>query len=161
MLAYFIQLFLTSYRLLFSSVISPLFSRAFSLQLLFGSLSSSFSLTSLFCLSFILGSTSPLFCYCIALNFSSLLGSLLPFFLFSRFFPRVRLLEENLKSFLKPREQLDMTVVGYVISRLKTRVAHTLSRQNLRAAHTLSPAEKYLLLLSRQIVQSFCGWTCH
>ena len=45
-----------------------------------------------------------------------------------------------------------MTVVGYVISRLKTRVAHTLSRQNLRAAHTLSPAEKYLLLLSRQIL---------
>ena len=51
-----------------------------------------------------------------------------------------------------------MTVVGYVISRLKTRlrlmfmsIAHTLSRQNLRAAHTLSPAEKYLLLLSRQI----------
>ena len=44
-----------------------------------------------------------------------------------------------------------MTVVGYVISRLKTRVADTLSRQNLRAAHTLSPAEKYLLLLSRQI----------
>lgn len=44
-----------------------------------------------------------------------------------------------------------MTVVGYVICRLKTRVAHTLSRQNLRAAYTLSPAEKYLLLLSRQI----------
>ena len=33
-----------------------------------------------------------------------------------------------------------MTVVGYVMSRLKTRVAQT-----------LSPAEKYLLLLSRQI----------
>ena len=44
-----------------------------------------------------------------------------------------------------------MTIVGYVISRLKTRVAHTLSRQNLRAAHTLSPVEKYLLLLSHQI----------
>ena len=44
-----------------------------------------------------------------------------------------------------------MTIVAYVISRLKTRVAHTLSRQNLRAAHTLSPVEKYLLLLSHQI----------
>ena len=42
-------------------------------------------------------------------------------------------------------------VVGYVISRLKTRVSHTLSRQNKRAAHTLSPTEKYIFLLSCQI----------
>ena len=82
LLAYFFQLFLTSLRirLLFSSVISPLFSRAFSLQLLFGSLSPSFSLTSFSRLSFILCSTSPLSCYCLSLNFSSLLGTLSPFF---------------------------------------------------------------------------------
>ena len=83
------------------------------LQLLLGSLSPSFSLTSFSCLSFILGSTSPLFCYCISLNFSSLLSSLLPFFpLFSRFFffssLRVCLHEENLKKLFKTKRVVDM-----------------------------------------------------
>lgn len=72
------------------------------------------------------------------------------FFLFSRFFfvssLRVCLHQENLKKLFKTKR-----VVGHVIFPLKTQVAHRLSRQNLRAAHTFFPAEKYILLLCRQI----------